>query len=353
LTLNTERIEEKRKLQLTGGSTYIVSLPKSWIIQNKLKKGISLYIRKEEDGSLLILPPEFKKSERGEDAYIDVTPKEIPDAIIRKTVAAYLIGYNMIHLKPLNQPRLSSKQRNAIKTFSRNMLIGTEIVTDTSTDLTLQVLLSYPELSLPSALRRMCIITASMHRDAITALKNLDYQLAKGVIETDNEVNRFHLYIIRQLKTAVRDQRIIKEMGLTNPRDCLGYRLITKSVERTADHATNIAKKTLLLKNQIHKDILEKIEELSEIAVSSFEMAVEALFKRDFQIAENVIERIEKTMKNASFENGLVLSKTEEDMIKMANIQLITESIRRTGEYASDIAEIVLNLTIESLIDKM
>jgi hypothetical protein len=41
---------------------------------------------------------------------------------------------------------LSSRQRNAIKNFARDLLVGTEIVTDTPTELTLQVLLSYPEL---------------------------------------------------------------------------------------------------------------------------------------------------------------------------------------------------------------
>jgi phosphate uptake regulator len=353
LALTTKKKGEKRKLQITGGSTYTISLPKSWVIQNKLRKGSSLLISKEDNGTLLILPPEFEKPERGEEAFIEVSSKDIPDAIIRKTVAAYLIGYSMIHLKPLKQQRLSSRHRNTIKRFSRNMLIGTEIVTDTPNDLTLQVLLSYPELSLPSALRRMCIITGSMHRDAMIALKNLDYQLAKDVISMDNEVDRFHLYIIRQLKTAVKDLRIIKEMGLTNPRDCLGYRLITKSVERTADHAINIAKKTLLLQNRIEKDVLEKIEQLDELAISSFDLAVEALFKRDFNIAEGIIEKIETTMKEASLGKGLVLSKRGKNMNEITNLQLIIESIRRTAEYASDIAEIVLNLTIESLIEKL
>jgi hypothetical protein len=41
--LNAEpgRAREARKLQLTGGSTYIISLPKSWIVKNQLKKNSS------------------------------------------------------------------------------------------------------------------------------------------------------------------------------------------------------------------------------------------------------------------------------------------------------------------------
>ena len=239
--------EETRKLQITGGSTYVLSLPKKWVTQNGLEKGTPLLVREEENGSLAVLPPGIGKQERTEEASIKVSQTENAEALIRKTVAVYLQGYNIIHIKAKDQKEILSTQRNAIKTFARNMLVGTEIVIDTSTDLTLQVLLSYPELSVPSALRRMTIITASMHKDAMTALKNLDQQLASDVRATDYEVNRFHLYIIRQLKMAIQNPRIITEIGLKTPQDCLGYRLITKMVERTADHATNIAKYVQLL----------------------------------------------------------------------------------------------------------
>ena len=176
---NPLKESETRKLQVTGGSTYVLSLPKRWVTQNGLEKGSPLLIRQEEDGTLAILPPELGKTEKTEEAIIRVSPEDNSEALIRKTVSVYLQGYNIIHIRAKDQKEILSTQRNAIKTFARNMLVGTEIVIDTSTDLTLQVLLSYPELSVPSALRRMSIITASMHKDAITALANIDHQLQK------------------------------------------------------------------------------------------------------------------------------------------------------------------------------
>ncbi|MCJ7720804.1 AbrB/MazE/SpoVT family DNA-binding domain-containing protein, partial [Candidatus Bathyarchaeota archaeon] len=41
---------ETRKLQVTGGSTYVISLPKRWVTQNGLEKGSSLLVRQEENG---------------------------------------------------------------------------------------------------------------------------------------------------------------------------------------------------------------------------------------------------------------------------------------------------------------
>ena len=348
MSRNAPQETEMRKLQVTGGSTYVLSLPKEWVTQNKLKKGSSLLIREEENGVLSILPPEMGKPERREEAFIEVSPKDNPNALTRKAVAAYLVGYSIIHIRAKGQQQLSSRQRNTLKTFARRLLVGTEIVTDTSTELTLQVLLSYPELSVPSALRRMCIITSSMHKDAITALKEFDSRLAEDVIATDSEVDRFHLYIIRQLKMAVQNPRIIKEIGLTNPRDCLGYRLITKTVERTADHAANIARNVLPLKKRLDEKALEKIERMSELAISSFETAIESLFTREFDIAENIIE---KTKKITSLEEEAVLFLREIGIQEITNVRLIIESVTRAVEYASDIAEIVLNLTVESIVD--
>jgi len=332
---------------MTGGSTYIISLPKKWVTESKLKKGNPLLLREEENGSLTILPPELEKAEQSDEAFISVSPKDAPDTLIRKTVSAYLVGYNTIRIGAAKQQQMTSRQRNALKTFARTLLVGTEIVTDTPNELTLQVLLSYPELSVPSALRRMSIITSSMHNDAMVALKKVDHQLAKDVVQTDNEVNRFHLYIIRQLKMAVHNPRLTNEMGLASPRDCLGYRLITKTVERTADHAANIAKNVLLLKKPVDERVLGKIVQMSELAISSFQMAIEALFKRNFNMAEGIIAKTEQI---ASLERRAVLSSKETELEEIASLRLLIESVRRTAEYASDIAEIVLNLTVESII---
>ena len=339
--------EETRKLQITGGSTYVVSLPKKWVTQNGLKKGSSILISQEENGALIVLPPEIRKPEKTEKALIKASPEESSDAIIRKTVAVYLSGYNIIQIRAKDQKEILSTQRNAIKTYARNMLVGTEIVNDTSTDLSLQVLLSYPELSVPSALRRMTIITSSMHTDAITALKNIDHQLASDVRATDYEVNRFHLYIIRQLKMAIQNPRIITEIGLKNSKECLGYRLVTKMVERTADHATNIAKNVQLIEKQLNKEFLLTIEEMNKVAISSFETSMESLFKRDYELAESVISKANKI---SSLENKALLSSKETNIEEATNIRLIIESVRRIAEYSTDIAEVVLNMTVESVI---
>ena len=49
-------IDEVRKIQFTGRSTYIISLPKRWMEEMNLKPGDPVNIVREPNNSLSILP---------------------------------------------------------------------------------------------------------------------------------------------------------------------------------------------------------------------------------------------------------------------------------------------------------
>jgi len=340
--------EETRKIQITGKSTYIVSLPKKWVTSLGLKAGSPITIT-IQDNSLILTPKEMvKPATQPAEAILIVSSKDDPNTIIRTIISLYLVGYNSIVVRT-KEERIDTKQISVIKELTRKKLVGTEIISETLNEIKLQTLASYPGLSVENALRRMCIITTSMHRDAIQALKNLDKKLAQEVIQLDDEVDRFSLYIMRQLEVAVQNPKILKEIGLSSPRDCLGYRVIVKFVERIADHAVRIAENILELKEKPNEAVFKILNEISMFAQNVFEDVVKALFKKDYALANQVISKA-KTIE--TIENKAI--KEIRPKIKQAdisNIKMITESIRRTAEYASDIAEIVLNLNINQIIE--
>jgi phosphate uptake regulator len=342
-----ESDSETRKIQLTGKSTFIVSLPKKWVQGMKLKPGSQVVLSKQSEASLLLTPKELVRPEKAHEAGIIVTQKDQPDSIMRKIVALYLVGYNLIRIKTKDD-RITSLHRSCIKDLTRKKLVGTEIISDSPNEMVLQILLSYPELSVESALRRMCFIAASMHEDAMQALKDLNKELAKDVIALDDEVDRFSLYIIRQLKAAVQSERVLKDIGLSNPRDCLGYRVIAKSVERIADHAVKITENTLTLK-KIDETILHKMSAMSIFARSVFDDSIKSLYRKDYALADDVVA---KTKTIASMENEAIKAMSKKvEATEMSSARIIMESIRRTAEYASDIAEIVLNLNVNQIIE--
>ena len=285
--------EDVRKIQFTGKSTYIVSLPKKWVTMLGLKAGSQLIVS-QQNNSLILTPKEMAKpSSQSVEATIIISNKDSSDTIVRKIISLYLVGYNFITVKTKDE-RISTLQRNTIRELVRRKLVGTEIISETSNEIKLQTLLSHPELSIENALRRMSLITVSMHDDALQALKNLDKRLATEVIQLDDEVDRFSFYIVRQLKTAIQNERILKDIKLPNPRECLGYRVIVKFVERIADHAARIAEYILALEEKPSESVFQKIYEISIFARTAFEDAIKSLFKKDYMLADQVISKVKQ-----------------------------------------------------------
>ncbi|MEM3064027.1 MAG: phosphate uptake regulator PhoU [Candidatus Nitrosotenuis sp.] len=340
--------QETRRLQFTGKSSYIVSLPKQWVMDLGLKQGDQITITREGKSSLKILPAKDQtKSTQIDDAILEIARDDDNASIIRKLISLYFLGYKTIQIKP-KADRLQPGQRNAIKSAVKGMLMGAEIISDSVDGITIQVLVNLLELSIDGAFKRMLHLAKSMLRDSLLAVREGNLDLAKEVIDSDDEVDRFGFYIIRQLKIAIQNEFMLREMGFTNPRQCLGYRLIVKHIERTGDHAVLIAKDLLEFKKSVRKEAMEKIDDLCEFAISVLDEACLALFKEDFVQAERAIEKASETSK---YEKKILESiKSIKDEEEAYRIRRMTENVTRIAEYASDIAEIVLNMNIEKVL---
>src|SRR3989442_3118041 len=343
-------VEETRKIQFTGKSSYIVSLPKQWIMDMGLKQGDQVTVLRQGTSTLQITPlKHHTKTINTEDATIEIKPEDEGAAIVRKLISLYLLGFSTINVKP-KSGRLKPAQRNAVKDAVKGILMGTEIIADSTEGITIQVLINLFELSVDGALKRMLIIAKSMQNDALLAHEEANFDLAKEVISSDDEVDRFSFYIIRQLKIAIQNEHLLKEMGIESPHHCLGDRLIVKNIERVGDHATAIAKDLLDFKKPIRKSVLEPIQEMNNFSLSVLDAACLSLFKRDFTQAEQTVE---KTLEISRYEKKILDSiralRNDEEVYR---VRRMNENIRRISEYASDIAEIVLNMTIEKTLRK-
>ena len=345
-----EEIGETRKIQFTGKSSYIVSLPKQWVTELGLKQGDQIRIVRKGSSTLELYPPKYEsRIQKKEDATIEIDDKEEASSIVRKLISLYFLGFKTINVKPKNG-RLSPNQRNTVKGAVKRMLMGSEIISDSSEGITVQVLVNLLELSVDGAFKRMIHLAKSMSSDAILAVKENNLELAQEVINTDDEVDRFGFYIIRQLKIAIQNEHMLKEMGFRNARNCLGYRLIVKNIERTGDHAAFIAKDLLEFKKSVKKEILEKLQDMNEFCLSALDDSCLALFKEDYTQAEKTIK---KTDEIGKYEKKVRdASKSLKDDEEIYRVRRMSENIRRVSEYASDIAEIVLNMNIEKTLKK-
>ena len=333
--------EEKRKVQMTGGSTLIISLPISWTREAGINQGDELTLRWQEDKSILLTTKPKKKLEMSR-AIIKLFPDEKPEDILRLLIAHYLVGYDVIKL--VSQKGFNTQDRKWIKDTVRQMLIGLEVVEESGDELILQSLLNYEELPLEKAIQRMSKIIKSVQKDSIKALQG-DIALARDVIQRDNEVDRFYLLIVRQLKAALRDPELAKKIGIRRQRDCMGYRLIIKNMERIADHAEKIARDTIQIES-LNSKLYGEICGVSELSQKVFDLSLESLSKRDIKAANRAIAKAHESSNLATMISNRVF-KTSLSTKEQTYLRSILESLRRIAEYGADIAEVVINMGVK------
>jgi phosphate uptake regulator len=349
ISVSNHSNNEVRRIQFTGRSTYILSLPKKWMNEMNLKAGDLVNIVRDTNHSLSIVPNSLRSSDSLNEATALIAQVESGNSLKRKVISMYLAGYNIVHLKS-KSGRISPAQRDAIREVIRRNLVGTEIIADSSEIITVQVLLTLPELSVNTAVRRMFLIATAMHKDAMSALGELNHELAEAVIKSDDEVDRFSLYILRNLVMATQNERALQEMGLKGTADCLSYRVAVKSIERVADHAVGISSKHLRLNQKLPKEVFDKIQNMSQLSLSVLSDSVEAFLRRDYVLADSVVDKAEDMRKLEADVISFLDKQNGRGESANVDIKIILEDIRRTAEHASDIAEAAMNQTIREVI---
>ncbi len=337
-----------RKVQLTGGSTYIVSLPKNWVKYVRLKPGDYVRIKIQPDESLLILPKEEEEkiNEKSLSTCVDASKASTPEEVAREFIACYLVGYNLINVK---FSRRTSWYKTCIKEVMRKKLIGMEVVEESVEQLSARCLVGYTDLSVKDAVNRMYMMAISMHQDAIIALREGDFRLAEEIIDRDDEVDRLYFFVVRQLKMAVENRFMIEKVGLSKAIDCLGYRMVAKNIERIADHATNIAEAiTEIRRGQDLSELIDKISYMSKNARESLHEAMLALYQLDIEKSNKSIDKA-KESEDAEKEVTKMIFQSQLDVKTSMALRLVLESVRRTSEYSTDIAEIAINLAKKHL----
>jgi len=340
--------EEKRKIQLTGGSTLTISLPIKWARETGLKQGDELSLIQRSDNSLVITP-EKKEKEQIKSAELEFSEEESFEDNFRYLIAYYLVGYDLVKL--LSPNGFGAEERKRIKEVVRKRLIGMEVVGESSREIVLQSFLKYEDFTLRDAVRSMSEIILSMHADAISSLDERDANLAEDVIERDNEIDRFYLLIVRQLKAAMSNPDLAKKIGVSRQRDSLGYRIVVKSMERIGDHVENIAKNSMMInsKSSISEPAslgvksLEGIKEIGFRAEKLFIKTLASLSNMGMKEANEAIRDANTLIDKLEGINERVLAE-ELSITDKIHVLSILESLGRIAKYCTDIAEVTINM---------
>jgi phosphate uptake regulator len=323
---------ETRKVQVTGGSTYTVSLPKGWATENGISGGSRIEFH-PEDETLLLMPETDDGKVEGT---LDITGLD-GEELMRAVVTMYVSGFDIITLET---SQVTAAQRRSIREATQG-LVGLEVIGETSGRVRLQDLLDSSELSMHNAVTRMRLVSTTMLADAVTALLEDDDDLAADVIQRDDDVDRLWSMVSRVFRSVLRDPSAAATIGLDRE-TCFDYHSSARQLERIGDHAAKIATHTEIL-GAPPEDAADAIAALHGEATEIVEMAMDALLEEDTdratELANDARQRVTKI-------DGLAREVDERihelEPHEAQLLGLVVDSLSRSADYGGNIAETAL-----------
>ncbi len=330
---------EGRKLQLTGGSTYVVSLPKRWVVDAGLKAGDTVFLETAPDGSVTVRPQPAEKASARRKVF-EEKGNEVRDHLLRKLIGAYISGFGLIEVR--FRPEGGPFVRRVARDFCR-LVIGPEIIEETRTTITIQDLSDPSELSAEKCLRRMHLSVRAMLEDAIQALKTRDQALARDVSLRDQDVDRLYWMVAKQYHLAH-----TAPPGTVEPPSVSGIhaqRLVAKLLERVGDHAERIASTydVLVGEKDLDAKLIKEFEAANASATAILDKSFTALMSGDIDAANEAIDARVHHQKLIDALSHHVASKKGEELLALG---AIVDSLSRTASYATDIAEQAINMAV-------
>jgi phosphate uptake regulator len=334
---------EIRRVQVTGGASFVVTLPKDWADAQKIQKNDPVGLVVQPDGTLLITK-KITEEPAQRVKMIDSTAIADPAFLFRMLIGAYITGFTVIHIT--TKVRFPPFVRTVVRDFTR-MTIGQEVVEETETVVTIKDLLNPAEMPFDNTLKRMFVIIKTMHEDAVTALDTHSRLLAMDVINRDTDADRLNWLIARQTNMILQNASLSRKMGIS-PGMAMNYYMLSRIIERVGDHAVRIAEHSLpIIDVDFDKKFMNAIKKASTLSLEIFDRSIITFFNADMKEAHRNIESITALEDLCGEINNMVL---KQDTLIALNIAYISESIRRAGEYAGDISETVINLLVEDEI---
>jgi len=352
-----------RRVQCAGRGSLSISLPKDWAKDVGIEKGSEITFKVREDSSLILVPRKImegrKETEKPKlrEYWIYVDQKSDIQSICRRITSLYVVSADLIHVR-FKDSEIYQKSKTAMENLVKNALLGSEIIDETSKEITIQILINHPDFPIEKAIRRMAGLALSANKDVILALKNMDQGLIQSVIDAHAIVERLDLYVIRQLKFGL-EHNLFKDWGFRTAKEFLGYRIIVNDIKSIADNALNIANnirmlkkliddKMLYLKESVDEEAYIKLLNFNSLANQLLEETLRAMFERDYESADKTISQLESFI---ALENDLttLMSSKKLDPNVSSIHRLLLDSSRRIAEYSRNIAEVTLNRTVEEI----
>lgn len=334
---------ETRKVQLAGGSTYTVSLPKRWAAEHGIEAGRRLRLYPNDDGSLVV---QTHPERDGGQATTGVNVDDLSDDALRRTVhALYVVGLDEFSL---STARTFDDDRRRTVTNAAQGLIGLETVEETDQRLVLRSLLDPADVSIRQSVLQLQFVALSMYDDALSAFEG-DVERTEHVVERDDEADRLFSLVSRHFQRTLSSMQEVERLDVDRP-TVFAYYTTARQLERVADHAERIAETVTRFAAPPRTDSAADIaaaarrsrgvvEDAASVLLGGggIDEAYRALAARDRLVEETTT--LDRTLYEQSVPDAYLLA-------------LVLDSVERTAEYGGNVAETAVQTSLSAECDR-
>jgi phosphate uptake regulator len=289
---------EYRKLISFGKNSFVVSLPKPWIVQNKLKKGDLIYID-EGPASLVLQPRPSDDQVEQKETTINVDGKLLKQ-IRREIIGAYIKNSKTIILSG-NEIKDKAKELQPII----QSLVALEVMEQTSKKIVAKDFLSVDSVSTDTIVRKMDVIVRSMMEDCE---KTFDEDVYDSIIHRDSDVNKLAFLMFRLVRYGLDNPTfMVKKFNLT-ANNLSNLWLLSSDLESVADEIKRVARYMSEIKlsskeKSAFKVILKNVKD-------SYLKIMKSYYTTDIGLVHEVVNQREDLIK--SVENFYLANKQAE-----------------------------------------
>lgn len=311
---------ETRRVQSTGGASFVMTLPKRWVQRFGVDVSRSVRVSMASDGALIVRPVSGE-SDMIRSAIIDA---DMDGSLFRRLIGAYISGIQEIRVKA------STVDKDMKSTVSRfvSVAMGMEVVEEDSSGIVIKDLINPAELPMHRSMRMMSSLVVSMITDVIRALKFNDVALADGVKARDNDVDKYHYHLLRQFNMLCEHPAYLEDLDV-DYKTGARYILLSRTLERIGDHSVKMASMCgQTMDSDLMEPVLNTCAEAINRCIRHFGSMGSDEIVGVLNEIDNVIEILSKAMEDAGY-------------------CPIMESARRISHYTRDLLEISLDHVLD------
>lgn len=286
---------DPRKIISFGNSSYIISLPKSWLNKNDLGKGDFVYCSENINNELVLTSQQKEIKKELRSITISAVKKTSKD-LMRELISSYISGYDIIKVQLQSGMKHDNGLRDIIRDFTT-----LDIIDQNKNMIIVKDFLNMEKISIDELTRRIDLIIRSMIEE--NKIYNSKINIDK-TYRMDIEVNRISFMLFRFIRKSLNDSKLANLFKLT-PEDLLSLWLLISHLEKIADEVKRVSKFLKLAK--LSKKEFDEFLEVHAAIENEYLATIKSYYNKDkgiaFSVAANkgkIIEICNKFAKNSN-----------------------------------------------------